>query len=162
LTTIITLACQEVWIYPTSMGDADEVIAQLVGALRLLGASHAAIVEFVGDGAPWMWTRIEGALRDAGVPSERVRLVLDYYHCSEHLSDAIKACTNLPDTARSALSERLSRRLLDPDGPAEVLDLLRTLSEPKTDWRTLREGSIRRGREQRADPGLEFRQRAPP
>jgi hypothetical protein len=116
-------------IYLTSMGDADEVVAQLVGALRLLGANHAAIVEFVADGAPWMWTRIEGALHDAGVPSERVRLVLDYYHCSEHLSDAIKACKHLPEAARSALHERLSRRLLDPDGPAEVLDLLRKLAK---------------------------------
>ena len=38
----------------------------------------------IGDGAPWIWNRIEEIFPDA-------RMVLDFYHCSEYLYDAAHA-----------------------------------------------------------------------
>jgi len=38
----------------------------------------------IGDGASWIWNRIQGIYPEA-------KLVLDYYHCSEYLSDLAKA-----------------------------------------------------------------------
>jgi hypothetical protein len=60
-----------------TLGNADETFALLVGHLRWLGAANADEVLFVGDGAEWIWNRVE-AMRDAAeIPPERFHLALD-------------------------------------------------------------------------------------
>lgn len=115
-------------IYEVSLGDADEVFALLTGLLRLLGANQAEQVVFVSDGAEWIWNRVGQLIEDADIPRDRVRLVLDYYHATEHVWDALHACKNLKVKERKALFEKLCRRLLEPDGPARVIARLRALA----------------------------------
>jgi hypothetical protein len=51
---------------------------------------RAAQVVVVADGARWMWNRISHALQELGVESSKCVEVLDFYHASEHISEAAK------------------------------------------------------------------------
>jgi len=115
-------------IYEVSLGNADEVFATLTGLLRLLGVSQAAQVVFVSDGAEWIWNRLAKLIEDAEIPEDRIELVLDYYHGTEHVADALKACKNLKAEERRALLDKLCRLLLEPDGPRQVIEHLRKLA----------------------------------
>jgi hypothetical protein len=114
-------------VYETTIGDADHTFLLLTSLLRLLGAHLAEVVEFVSDGAAWIWSRVDKLMRDVGVTPDRVRLVLDYYHACEHVNAAIAACANLKGDAASKLFKVLSHRLKEPGGTAEVLPRLRAL-----------------------------------
>jgi len=68
-----------------TMGDADDVVALVIGHLRKLGAYEAAEVTFIADGAAWIWARA-AQIRDAvGIPPARWVERLDYYHAVEYL-----------------------------------------------------------------------------
>jgi hypothetical protein len=114
-------------VYETTLGDADRTFALLTGLLRLLGAHLAAVVEFVSDGATWIWARVGKLMQDAGIAPERTRLVLDYYHACEHVNAAIQACANLKGGAAEKLFGDLSRQLKEAGGAAEVVTRLRGL-----------------------------------
>jgi hypothetical protein len=112
-------------IYEVSLGDADRVFELLCGLLRLIGAHLAAQVVFVSDGAEWIWNRVEALFARAEVPRERVELVLDYYHATEHIADALKACKNLSLEQRAAFVRIFSKELLEAGGPERVIAKLR-------------------------------------
>lgn len=44
-------------------------------------------VQFLGDGAPWIWNRARPMLIQLGVKKENIIEILDYYHAAEHLHD---------------------------------------------------------------------------
>jgi hypothetical protein len=115
-------------IYEVTMGDADQTFALLVGILRLIGAYQASSVEFVSDGAEWIWRRATQALVDAGVPSERTRLVLDYYHATEYISEALELCKGLTAKERKTTFHELCGLLLEEGGPGKVVSRLRALA----------------------------------
>ncbi len=115
-------------IYETTLGDADRTFTLLTGLLRLLGVHLAEVVEFVSDGAEWIWRRVEKLVHDVGIEPERTRLVLDYYHACEHIDEAISACSNLKGDAASKLYRELSRKLEEDGGAAEVIKRLRRLA----------------------------------
>ncbi len=115
-------------IYEVVLTEADEVFKTLTGLLRLIGAHQAAEVTFVADGADWIWARVDALITDAEIPVERVHKILDYYHASEHISDALKACKNLKEEQRRALHRELSELLLQPNGPTQVLQRLGELA----------------------------------
>jgi len=70
-----------------TLGDADDVFALLRYHLLRLGGHEAAEVALVGDGAPWIWTRAEALRTALGLPSERFRQVIDYFHVVERLGE---------------------------------------------------------------------------
>jgi len=74
-------------LHDATLGDADAVFALLVGYLRLLGAHEAAHLVLTGDGARWIWDRVEELVRLVGIPKERFTAIVDYYHAVEHLRD---------------------------------------------------------------------------
>lgn len=115
-------------IYEVSLGEADEVFTLLRGLLRLLGIHLAEQILFVADGAEWIWSRLEQLLLDVGLDGSRVELALDYYHATEHLSEALAACKGLSAKAREDLFDQLCRELLQPGGPQRVLDRLGELA----------------------------------
>ena len=57
-------------LYDVLLGDAEAVWALLIGSLRLLGAAYAEVVEFIADGAAWIWHRVE-RLSPSGRDSRR-------------------------------------------------------------------------------------------
>ncbi len=115
-------------IYEVALDHADEVFAKLAGLLRLIGANQAAQVVFVADGADWIWDRIDALIVTAEILADRVHKILDFYHASEHISDALKACKNLSKSERKALHAELAGVLLEPDGHATVIARLSTLA----------------------------------
>lgn len=112
-------------IYEVSLGDADQVFELLCGLLRLIGAHQARQVVFVCDGAEWIWNRAEELFARAEVPRDRVELVLDYYHATEHIAEALKVCKNLTKEQRAAYIRIFSKEMLAEGGPEGVIAKLR-------------------------------------
>lgn len=115
-------------IYEVTLGEADVTFALLEGLLRTIGANQAAEVVFVSDGADWIWRRVASLFVTVEIPRERVHLVLDYYHATEHISNALNLCKNLGSDDRKALLGELRGRLLEPGGATEVIARLRALA----------------------------------
>src|SRR5437899_7903040 len=76
-------------LYEGLIGDAEAVWALLIGYLRLLGAAYADVVEFISDGAAWMWNRVERLSSLAEIPAAKLVEVLDFYHASPYLYETI-------------------------------------------------------------------------
>ncbi len=71
-------------IYDASFGD-DETFELLGTYLKNLKIEQADCVQFVGDGAVWIWRRVRPILISLGVESDKIIETLDYYHAMEHL-----------------------------------------------------------------------------
>src|SRR6516225_5542994 len=116
-------------LYDVLIGNAAAVWALLIGYVRLLSAASAEVVEFIADGAEWIWKRVERLSTLAEIPAAKLVEVLDFYHASQYLSETIATCRNLPRTQRQALSKRLRHALRhQADGVEVVLEALRTLA----------------------------------
>jgi hypothetical protein len=72
-------------LHDATLGDADEAFALLAGYLRNLQIHKARRVIFVGDGACWIWDRVQLLLGDLSLRSEQVFQVIDYFHASARL-----------------------------------------------------------------------------
>lgn len=67
-----------------------DAIAEVVAMhLHRLGAAQAECVTFVADGAPWIWDRIAGIIKLAGLSDVRTNQVLDCCHAVHHISLAL-------------------------------------------------------------------------
>jgi hypothetical protein len=116
-------------LYDALIGDAEATWALVIGYLRLLGAAHAAVVEFIADGAAWIWDRTERLTRLAEIPAAKLVEVLDFYHASQYLSETIATSRHLSQAQRRALYKRLRHALRhQADGVEVVLEALRTLA----------------------------------
>ena len=74
-----------------AIGNPDDVIRLLVAELKRLGAKDAASLVFLGDGAKWIWNRLDAIVSEVGIEPARVFECLDYYHAVEHLSALAEA-----------------------------------------------------------------------
>src|SRR5438093_2883983 len=116
-------------LYDVLIGDAEAVWALLIGYLRLLGAAYAAVVEFIADGAEWIWKRVERLSTLAEIPAAKLVEVLDFFHASQYLSETIATCRHMPKAQRQALYKRLRHALRhQADGVEVVMEALRTLA----------------------------------
>lgn len=77
---------QDLPIYDSSFGD-DETFAILKKYLKELSIDKAKEVQFIGDGAPWIWNRAKPMLLDLGVSEGKIKETLDFYHATEHLTE---------------------------------------------------------------------------
>jgi len=74
-------------LYDATLGDADVLFSLLVGYLRLVGASQADQLVLLGDGARWIWDRVDELVSELGIDTERFIAIVDFYHAVEHLRD---------------------------------------------------------------------------
>jgi hypothetical protein len=93
-----------------TMAGPDETMELMAFHLFRLGAQQAQIIEFIADGAPWIWDRVDKVIAMAGLDPKRCREVLDIYHAYEHLGAALDACGLTGKEKKSRLS-RLKNRL---------------------------------------------------
>jgi hypothetical protein len=116
-------------LYDVLIGDAEAVWALLIGYLRLLGAAYADVVEFIADGAEWIWHRVERLRTLAEIPASKLVEVLDFYHASQYLSETIATCRTMPKAQRQAMYKRLRHALRhQTDGVEVVQEALRALA----------------------------------
>ena len=116
-------------LYDVLIDNADAAFAMIIGYLRLLGAARASEVVFIADGADRIWERVERLMTQAEIPAEKLRLVLDFYHASEHLAEAVQLCRNMKPKERKALYESQRHTLRhEPDGVEQVIEALKQRS----------------------------------
>src|SRR6266446_3300006 len=121
-------------LYDALIGDAEATWALVIGYLRLLGAAHAEVVEFIADGAEWIWDRTERLTRLAEIPAAKLVEVLDFYHASQYLSETIATCRTMPKAQRHTLYKRLRHALRhQADGVEVVMEELRALATTRRD-----------------------------
>jgi hypothetical protein len=116
-------------LYDVLIDNADATFALLIGYLRLLGAAYAAVLEFIADGADWIWDRVEQMRLQAEIPESIMVQVVDFYHTCEHLHEAVQLCLSLSQKKRQKLYKKL-RHLLrhDPQGVSQVVEQLKQLA----------------------------------
>jgi len=74
-----------------TFGDVEPMTEMIAMHLHRLGAGTAASICFNGDGATWIWGRINSILSMAKIPrSVTIYRVLDVYHACENLHKAIE------------------------------------------------------------------------
>ena len=73
-------------LYDACFGD-DELFELLSEYLSALEIKYAKSVQFVGDGALWIWARAKPMLLNLGVKEAVITETLDYYHAMEHLNE---------------------------------------------------------------------------
>lgn len=108
-------------LYDATLGNARASWGLLIGYLRLLGAAHAEVIEFIADGAPWIWDQIERLRTEAEIPDERIVEVIDFSHAAERLSMCIELIKTLPKAKRQRMFERLRHQLRHEPRGIEVL-----------------------------------------
>jgi hypothetical protein len=86
------------WIDGT-FGGPNHVMELLAMHLDRLGAAQAQQLVFLGDGAPWIWERVQWVWRRVGVEPCRVLSVLDWCHAVHHVSLALE-CLELETAER--------------------------------------------------------------
>lgn len=112
-------------LYDVLLDDAEATVALVIGYLRLLGAAYAQVVEFIADGAEWIWDRSEKIRLEAEIPAKRWVEVVDFYHASEYLHDAVELCRDRTATERQQWYEQLRHVLRrDPAGVDKVIESL--------------------------------------
>jgi hypothetical protein len=124
-----------------TMGDADAVVALLIGYLRLHGAQHAAHLTLAGDGAAWIWNRAEEIRAAVGLPKGQFAMVVDWYHATEKLSEVSKIpewCNEKgekdeTDKVRKDWVAVTTHHLYDGDLDAVVMRLRGLVVDPKKD-----------------------------
>lgn len=67
------------------MGGPDTMFALLQQYLIKLDIGDADQLLFVSDGATWIWNRIPALLEQVGIESQRVHLLIDFFHAVQHL-----------------------------------------------------------------------------
>jgi hypothetical protein len=75
-----------------TLENADAVFRLMVGHLKLMGADEAKELIVVGDGARWIWNRIDDLVRAVGIEPRLVTAVVDFYHAVEHLQAVVNLC----------------------------------------------------------------------
>ncbi len=94
-----------------TLGDADATFALLAAELVLRGAAEAELVIVTGDGAPWIWNRVDALAAALGLLPEKVVRVADFYHATEHLAAIAELVKSFDEAAKKTWFTRMRRRL---------------------------------------------------
>ena len=93
-------------VYDGTMGDCDAAFAMLTGYLKVMGAHEAKELVFLGDGARWIWDRIDPLVAAIGIESARVSQVVDWFHAAETLEEVADARAKWPEGERARWLKR--------------------------------------------------------
>lgn len=104
-------------LHDATLGNADEMFDLLGEYLRNLQIQKARRVIFVGDGAPWIWDRVELLLDDLSLDPEQVFQVVDYFHAVAHLWSLLELRKNLTSEERKRVYKQWKSLLWNGDIP---------------------------------------------
>jgi hypothetical protein len=72
-------------LHDATMGKDDEMFTLLERYLRVLDLTKLARIIFCGDGARWIWSRVETLITKLGFDAQRIDQVIDYTHAEQNL-----------------------------------------------------------------------------
>ena len=93
-------------VYDGTMGDCDAAFVMLTGYLKVMGAHQAKELVFLGDGARWIWDRIDPLVAAIGIESAKVTQVVDWLHAVETLEEVADARVAWPEGERARWLKR--------------------------------------------------------
>ncbi len=96
-------------LYDCTFG-TEEAFSLLEKYLTKLEIQKAEKVQFIADGAIWIWDRAKKMLLELGVKEDNIIETLDFYHGTEHLSAIIK---NIPKRVNAQQKKTLYLELKD-------------------------------------------------
>lgn len=98
-------------VYDGTMDDCDGVFAMLTGYLKILGAHEAKELVVLGDGARWIWDRIDPLVAAIGIERKKVKQIVDWFHAVETLEKVADAPAKWPVGGRARWMKRAKDRL---------------------------------------------------
>lgn len=102
-------------IHDATMGDADAVFDLIEETLRALPTEQAERIVFLGDGAEWIWVRVERLIWRLRWPPDKVVQILDYYHNTEILWELVQLKPKRSQKAQQATYKRWKTLLWNGD-----------------------------------------------
>lgn len=98
--------------YDATLQDADGILLLLVSTLRELGAAEATEWVIVGDGAGWIWDRIEELIAQLGFDRARVTEVVDFYHAVQRIHAVAEELKGWRADKKVVWTKQMRRKLL--------------------------------------------------
>lgn len=109
--------------YEATLASYDDAVTLFARWLGRLGIAEAREVIFAADGSAHVWDRVPRIADAVGLPRERLRCVVDFWHAVEHAHEAAKLLPGLT-AYEASLRARAFRRLLKEGKPEAVADEL--------------------------------------
>lgn len=125
-------------IYEGTLDDADGIFDLLEAHLRARNVASASEIICAGDGAPWIWERIDCVLARLGVDPSKVSHVVDFYHAVEHLAKIADNKRVWNERKRKRWLNRM-RSSLKHGGIDMVIDELKSLAKGRNARAVMRE-----------------------
>ena len=97
--------------YDATLEDCNGAFRHLAGRLRMIGAEKATRWVFVGDGADWIWNRIEQLCEEVGFPLDNVIQVVDFYHANQRVHAFAEEVKSWTKAARKEWTKRATKLL---------------------------------------------------
>lgn len=94
-----------------TMGDCDDLMELVYTYLTMFGIEEAEKLIVIGDGAPWIWNRIEELRKQFKFPKEKVIEILDFYHGVEYLASVMEECKNWSERKKKRWLNKQRKRL---------------------------------------------------
>lgn len=92
----------------------EEALFSLLGQyLKELNIREVKEVQFIADGALWIWNNAKKFLMDLGVSADKIVETLDYYHAVEHLKKLTDLLPNHKKDIKTSLFTELKSLLWD-------------------------------------------------
>lgn len=98
-------------VYDGTLGDCDDLFAMLLGYLKALGAHEATELICLGDGAKWIWERIDALVAALGIDRARVTEVIDWCHAVATLHEISEARNHWASGERESWVRRAKNKL---------------------------------------------------
>lgn len=94
-----------------TIGGPDDIFELLHAHLVARDIQHASEIICAGDGAPWIWNRMEKLLDNLNIDTSKVSFVLDFYHAVEHLSTIADGRRGWSKSKRKKWLKQMRKRL---------------------------------------------------
>jgi hypothetical protein len=109
-----------------TLEDADGVVALLVAYLRSVGVKDASRLIILGDGARWIWNRLQAIVDGVGIDPKQVTPIVDFYHAVEHLQHVVDLKVGWSSAHRTEWFKK-QRKLLKQGKVNDVIAAIRPL-----------------------------------
>ncbi len=101
-------------LYDGTLGDCEDTFRMLLAYLKDGGAHLAKELIVVGDGAKWIWGRVQELVSALGIHPDRVVEVIDWYHAIETLHE-IAGARKWDDVSKKRWVNKAKRLLFRGD-----------------------------------------------